>query len=360
MDLADLAALVAENPDLVDPYLVYADQLQETGDPRGELITLDRMRLESPHDPERVRAVARHLDRHRHALLGPLVDLSACLTDVKWHLGFLKSVTLLHPQNARPDEVAAWVEALLEAPAGRFLRELTLTPLMAGDYTTVMRSLALRGRSLRSLRIGPGLGQSPVRMEVSGAANALRSLESLSLAATWIRLGRLDLPRLRQLELWVDTFSSDHLHAIVNAEWDSLRALSLAFSHGRTELPRLLLARMPHLEHLRVGARVPAELAGFVGELARSELARGLVTLAIAGVGRDDIERLVDSAGAFESLKQLRIRSRGQIDDLFDRFRERGVEVTYRRSQEFDPWDEPTDVEPNDTLDLGLEISVGG
>jgi hypothetical protein len=109
---------------------------------------------------------------------------------------------------------------------------------------------------------------------------------------------------------------------------------------------------MPKLEHLRVYARQTPELAGFVAELSRSDLSRQLTELSIDGVGLDDIERLVDSAAAFESLKRLSIISRADVDDLLDRFRDRGVEVTYRHSFfHFDPWEEETNVE-QDTLDI--------
>ena len=70
------------------------------------------------------------------------------------------------------------------------------------------------------------------------------------------------------------------------------------------------------------------------------------------GVGLDDIERLVESAGAFESLRRLAVVSRENVDDLLDRFRDRGAEVIFRRSSyHFDPWDEETEIPP-DTLDV--------
>jgi hypothetical protein len=137
------------------------------------------------------------------------------------------------------------------------------------------------------------------------------------------------------------------------SELPSLRSLSIAFSRGRIDaFPRFALAPMPALSHLRVDARQPTELAGFVAELSRSDLSRQLLSLSIDGAGLDDIERLVDSAGAFEALENLVVVAREDVDDLLDRFRDRGVEVSYRRSLfHFDPWEEETEVQ-EETLDI--------
>jgi uncharacterized protein (TIGR02996 family) len=349
VELSELAALVAENPDVIDPFLVYADQLQEAGDPRGELITLELSLLENPRDAERARAVARHFDRHRHELLGPLAELSACLSDVHWHLGFIKRVTFLHPQHEGPRELARWTELLLEAPAGKFLRELTVMPLLGGDYTPVIDTLARHGASLYRLRLGPPAAQwrSPVRMDLAGAPpGSFARLRELALAATRVHLGVLELPQLESLDLWVDTFTAENLHDLATNSWPNLRSLAIAFSQGRSELPRLFLGSFPRLESLRLDAREPDELVGFVAALARSEVAHRLTSLTIDGVGLEAIERLVDSAGVFQALKQLSISSRGNMDDLLDRFREQNVQVTFRRStSSFDPWEEQTEVD---------------
>jgi uncharacterized protein (TIGR02996 family) len=343
VELSELVELVAENPDAVDPFLVYADYLQEKGDPRGELITLELMRLADPHDEDRIRAVARHLDRHHHELLGPLVVLSACLSDEKWRLGFLQRVTLRHPDAASPDEVARWLELLLDAPASAFLRELTLTPLLTGDYTPLIRTLAERSRSLRLLRIGPGHAFTRINL---GSSPGLTRLKSLALAATRIDLATVRLEGLEELDLWVEDLTRANLRSLTLSELPSLRSLAIAFNRGRiTDLPRLLLGPMPKLEHLRINARASAQLAGFVAELARSDVAPQLASLRIDGAGVDDIERLADSSDAFPSLTKLTIGAREYEEDLLDRFRDRGVEVRLRCWMHFNPWDEDTEVE---------------
>jgi uncharacterized protein (TIGR02996 family) len=70
----DLEARIAEDPDSLEPYLVYADWLQERGDPRGELITMqilmesaDAKTLITLRDRERA-LLGKHLDYLR----GPL------------------------------------------------------------------------------------------------------------------------------------------------------------------------------------------------------------------------------------------------------------------------------------------------
>ncbi|MBA3541340.1 MAG: TIGR02996 domain-containing protein [Deltaproteobacteria bacterium] len=51
----ELEAEIAKTPDEVAPYLVYADWLQQHGDPRGELIALS---VELEHAPRRWSSMA--------------------------------------------------------------------------------------------------------------------------------------------------------------------------------------------------------------------------------------------------------------------------------------------------------------
>jgi hypothetical protein len=250
------------------------------------------------------------------------------------------------------------VKRLLDAPSAAFLRELTLTPLIAGDYTPVIHVLAAHRSSLHALRMGPGHGHS-TRIDLGVLSPGLLHLEELALAASHINLTLLRLPELAELDLWVNEVTPPQLRSLAAAQLPSLRSLSIAFSRGRIgDLPRFALASMPQLDRLRVDAREPDELAGFVAELTRSDLARQLRALTIDGVGLDDIERLVDSAAAFESLEKLTIGSRADVDDLLDRFREQNVEVSYRRSFfHFDPWEEETDVQ-EDTIDLVEDATI--
>jgi hypothetical protein len=104
----------------------------------------------------------------------------------------------------------------------------------------------------------------------------------------------------------------------------------------------------PKLDSLRIDARDSADLQGFVEALVRSDLPANLTSLTLDGLSLSDVEHLVDAAGAFAKLQRLVIGTRAHASDLLDRFRLRGVDVVARRSLgPFDPWDEPTDLDPD-------------
>ena len=69
-----LEARIAEDLDALEPYLIYADWLQERGDPRGELITMQI--LMETADP---RGLAALRERLPHRDRGPHVRQRQCL-----------------------------------------------------------------------------------------------------------------------------------------------------------------------------------------------------------------------------------------------------------------------------------------
>ncbi len=100
-----LWAAVRAEPDDDDVRLVYADWLQEHGDPRGELILLQVRAARgkaSPSDERRARAL---LKEHRDEWLG---ELALVLTGTKFERGFLDEASVA--QNAAAPE-QAWARA---------------------------------------------------------------------------------------------------------------------------------------------------------------------------------------------------------------------------------------------------------
>lgn len=106
-----LLTAIAADPDDVGPWLVYADHLQELGDPLGERI-----------------ARARAGDRLDHLpWLGPLWDaFVAGAVEVDWQLGFVRRATIRTVAGRLPIDWRAAVAALFNLRVGRFLRELTV------------------------------------------------------------------------------------------------------------------------------------------------------------------------------------------------------------------------------------------
>ncbi|GMU59566.1 MAG: hypothetical protein AMXMBFR34_13290 [Myxococcaceae bacterium] len=106
-----LLEAIAARPEETEPWLVYADQLQELGDPLGERI-----------------ARAKAGDRLDHLpWLGPLWDafVSGAL-EVDWHLGFVRRATLRTVAGRLPIDWRASVTGLFNLRVGRFVRELTV------------------------------------------------------------------------------------------------------------------------------------------------------------------------------------------------------------------------------------------
>lgn len=343
MELRKLEELVAEDPDAIEPYLVYADHLQEAGDPRGELVALDMMRMEDPHDPDRVRAFLHHLNRHQQELLGPLVDLGGCLEDVHWRLGFIKRATLWHPEGRGPGELARLVEILLESPSGRFIQELTITPLLDGSYTPVLVTIAKRVRpNLRSLTVGPTVrGESWI--DLGGLPPVLPNLRSLHLNVNECRLGVLSLPALECLELWTHVLSEETARSIAAADWPCLKRLSVATRGGTRHLRQAVAGDFPRLESLRISSYF--NLTNTATSIVESQVAGRLVDLIFENAGIEELAVLADGAERFTSLQRLLVSSEDADPSTLAPFTARNVQVELRRpSLVLNPWDEPTEV----------------
>ncbi|MEW5737516.1 MAG: FHA domain-containing protein [Myxococcota bacterium] len=102
---------IAARPEEIEPWLVYADQLQERGDPLGERIARARVGDRLDHLP----------------WLGPLWDtfVSGAL-EVDWHLGFARRATLRTVAGRLPIDWRAAVTSLFNLRIGRFVRELAV------------------------------------------------------------------------------------------------------------------------------------------------------------------------------------------------------------------------------------------
>jgi hypothetical protein len=309
------------------------------------------MRMMDPRNPEKVRAVGRHLERHEEALLGPLVDLGTCLSGLRWRLGFIKAATLWHPQGATPNDFARWLAILLDAPSARFLHALEVTPLVAGDYSPLALVLAERELLLEHLRIGPSLGVS--RFHVGRLFTATPQLRSLGLASTTIDFGQPDLHQLEELDLWIGSLSRLNARSFAGASWPSLAKLSLVVDDGHEHVPTALLAEMPGLASLTVRT---SRAAGVV-EAIIDHVAPRLVELRLNGATHDDADRLEAATDRFERLERLELSCDAVFLARLQGFIDRGVSVTVRPSAAGkDPWEEGTLTDEQrirDTADLG-------
>lgn len=102
---------IARSPDAESNWLVYADQLQERGDPLGERIVRSRSGGKLDH----------------MAWLGGLWEsFVAGELEIDWQYGFVKKATLRAAAGREPPEWEDMLVALFNSRIGRFVRALTV------------------------------------------------------------------------------------------------------------------------------------------------------------------------------------------------------------------------------------------
>jgi uncharacterized protein (TIGR02996 family) len=110
---AALEAAIDEDPDDPRGYSVFADWLQEQGDPRGELIALQQ----AAESDRSLAAAARECFEKQVDRFG---SFTTC--EFTWRHGFVRRATL----GVSSSESANFVRTLLDHPSGRFIVDLSL------------------------------------------------------------------------------------------------------------------------------------------------------------------------------------------------------------------------------------------
>lgn len=346
---AELEKKLLADPTNIDAYLVYADYLQSKGDPRGELITLQHA--------GKTDAAKAHFEKHRDAILGPLKNYTKTFDGenaeaFQWKLGFIQSARLSYDSNSADDvkvegdeEIALekGLAALLRHPCGLLLETLVVPINMLDDggyFEPIAQTIGEYGApNLRSLRLGeythagPGGADSSYEYEISwtgiGDASSMwkglprleRLVMQLGLGSSSCGpadvLGRIDLPKLKHLEVISGGMSKEAIKAFADASWPELEYMDLWFGSdnygfdGSIEdiLPILDGAKFPKLKHLGLmNAMFTDEIANRIGSakiLPRLEslsLAYGTMTTAGATA-------LASTSDAFKHLESLDLRA---------------------------------------------------
>lgn len=186
-----LEAAIASSPDDRAGYLVYADWLNDRGDPRGELIALQSARTI-------VGRVDGFIDAHAAELLGELsLYLRRRLTgafesstyaghvELNWHLGFVREARLI-VTRAQAEQGIRGVglgSRLLALASARFLRSLTLE----GDGHDPSEVRALLGNERLPLLRSFGLAKLDLSYDLCAAvveSPLIPQLEVLDLSET--------------------------------------------------------------------------------------------------------------------------------------------------------------------------------
>jgi len=187
---ADLLAEIYDDPKADGPRLVYADMLQERGDPRGELIAMQIIQ----RNPERERAL---IAQHGRAWLGPLaavIDLDKD-SQTTFERGFLATAELRRGADSLKAVLGAeqWrtVEelrgddldvVLADAPLGALCR------FHAAIAIELLASIGARTTPLASVEriaVGSFARLSATDREVLARCAGLPKLKELELAPNW-------------------------------------------------------------------------------------------------------------------------------------------------------------------------------
>lgn len=250
-----------------DAYLVYADALQERGDPHGELIALSIAAEQSGLPPgERQLALQTELSRGLHRI-----------AKLRWRSGFVDEITLTTP------DVDSAADLLF-----RRHRVFALIPSVL-----VVRDMRKKDGNRSLERLVEALAPSLRRIELTGVSDVPRieTLETLLESCprlvdlAWpFRSSDLDTlerhPRLERLTLW-GTIDLESLERLVAGPW-ALRGLVVQPQGDRVPAPIaeiLTGARFPQLTELGIaGGRFETAL---LAALQGSALASRLTTLAL-------------------------------------------------------------------------------
>ena len=174
LTMKTLIELIQEDPNNSDAYLVYADSLQSSGDPRGELIALHYRVSRQPDDKQAARDAREHFDKHAEIFAGPLGAYPAKNLALCWYLGFIKGAELSFDTF---DKLRNALIVLLASPSVRFLQRLGLRAtgrIRAVDrragYAELAQLLSEKRHpvTLRELQLGKP-GEYPISPELRRA-----------------------------------------------------------------------------------------------------------------------------------------------------------------------------------------------
>jgi uncharacterized protein (TIGR02996 family) len=251
-------AALLDNPDDAAMWAVYADLLQDAGDPRGELVVLGRAMDATPDDDERVDRFAQHLYDHRGVFIGDLErwwkTFDGLAEDAfAWRSGFIDEVKLFCDEDVSAPDFDTAIREICGHASGRFLRSLRISIVgrASSGYRSVLEALEeIRPPALRHLLIGhPFSDSDAVVGDLGGVLAACPRLSLLGVEGAGIDVSRAS-PSLGSLELSLD--DGELLGRVASLDWPTLVRLRL-HSNGQP-LPQRILdgTSMPKLTYLSI------------------------------------------------------------------------------------------------------------
>lgn len=282
------------------PYLVYADWLQQRGDPRGDLIAMHAQLAAAPGDTKLAKAVAAFLDANGSYLLPPALDdlLRApkragdetFRCTATWRMGFLDRVRIARKKSTKLD-VVALVADVLRHPSSVFLRALAFGPLgtpAETSYIEIIRELT-KGTipsTIEEIELGDFAPDVDLAFVRTGSLNPLLAaapaLRRLAVRAGTVRFeSAVKHATLRELAIVASEITTPNLQRLFAAKLPELVSLDLTCAGLQlaVELRTLVTSKtLPNLRHLALRQVAEPELVRTVIE--RSPLGAQLASTA--------------------------------------------------------------------------------
>jgi uncharacterized protein (TIGR02996 family) len=281
--LPEIEEQIRANPDDPEPYLIYADWLQQRRDPRGELITVQYQRAAAPSNRRLAAREKALFKQHPNLLpreLGEALSLQGNRCEVTWHCGFMSRLRIANG-NAKSIRLVDVLDGTLIHPSARFLRSIELGPLGTPSYAPLLKMIAqARNTQLDELVVGD-FGDLPRVGDLVPVLKATPVLTKLVVRAGTLRFG------------------SKHVH-------ERLESLTIESHELRLDVTRW---HYPRLRHLAV--RGTRETGALLDALAESPMLARLETLRLDGgdVDDDDVRRVMKRRDRFAHLRVLDLSS---------------------------------------------------
>ncbi len=331
----------AEDP---QAYLVYADQLLEKNDPRGELIALQAQAMLLAPEAAARRAEleqrARNLLRDRSEdFCGGFEPLLKRGLSLHWHLGFVRRAELELPQRTLVPKPQGgtlwWLKSFLQHPSSRFLRGLKITYESYGALLDPWVEVITDAPqdNLQSLEI---TAKGNATATINNGARLLQSLgalRQLTLEAERLNLGPASCSELVVLTV-LGGLEGARLGALAQTRWPQLLELDLvlgehddpqwaqALIEGAASFPALKTLRLRRTSHTDELCAMLASSA-LLDRLETLELSEGEITDHGAGL-------LAERLRKPSSLKWLSVAGngrplRGRSQRLRERITDKGL-----------------------------------
>lgn len=303
----ELEAHLHDGPDSPEPYLVYADWLQEQSDVRGELITLGVAATTLAGGTggfEATDRFDRYLKEHDERLFGTLTRRLWGVLELGWKYGLVRSIT-----EVGDDTPAALWEELLPLRVCRLLQTITFNePLGFGIEEAVAGAAAPTLKHLKIFvrhRLPSLLMARPLRsLSLVGDVVALRddslpeTLERLALSVTDLDgTGSITLD-VRELELRANGKLASRLRM------PRVERLRLDLGGGPHGVEMFEGLALPQVNHLTItNGQIDKDAIVMLTRLPWTQQLRSLA-LTDGSLSDDHLQLLVDSH-AFPALREL-------------------------------------------------------